>query len=36
MKSDLFEALETLRAWYFQDHQNNDKKNEEKGERSWR
>ena len=33
MKSDLLEALETLRAWYLQDHQDNDKRNEEKGRR---
>jgi len=25
MKSDLFEALETLRAWYLQDHQDKDR-----------
>jgi hypothetical protein len=25
MKSDLFEAIETLRAWYLQDHQDKDK-----------
>jgi len=33
MKSDLLEALETLRAWCLQDCQDNDKRNEEKGRR---
>ena len=31
MKSDLFEALETLRAWYLQKHRDNDKSNEDIG-----
>jgi hAT family protein len=31
MKSDLFEALETLRAWYLQKQQDNDRNNEEMG-----
>jgi hAT family C-terminal dimerisation region len=28
MKSDLFEAIETLRAWYLQDHQDKDRGSE--------
>ena len=32
MKSDLLEALETLRAWYLQDQKDNDKRDEEKGQ----
>ena len=31
MKSDLFEALETLRAWYLQEQQDKEKSNLEKG-----
>jgi len=33
MKSDLLEALETLRAWYLQDQKDNDKRDEEKGQK---
>ena len=33
MKSDLFEALETLRGWYLQKHSDNDRSNEDIG---WR
>jgi hypothetical protein len=31
MKSDLFEALETLRAWYLQKQRDNDKSDKEIG-----
>ena len=31
MKSDLFEVLETLQAWYLQKQQDNDRSNEEMG-----
>jgi len=31
MKSDLFEALETLQAWYLQRQQDNDRSDEEIG-----
>jgi len=31
MKSDLFKALKILRAWFLQNHQDNDKNNAEIG-----